>query len=99
MASSLTDNLANMDVAADFRCAACGKDKASMKCKKHHTRCTEEKKRFCNRECMKTSHEKKKYDDLLKKEKERGEKEFKKTHEKSAEIQITDESLKQESKK
>ena len=44
MASSLTDDLANMDL-DNGPCAACSKDKASMKCKKRHPRCVEEKKR------------------------------------------------------
>ena len=87
MASSLTENLAKMDL-ADGPCAACGKEKASMKCKKRHTRCTEEKKRFCNRECMKRAHEKKK-DDLLKKENKRLEKQLRKIQTRSVKILLS----------
>ena len=86
MASSLTDDLANMDLELDGKCAACGKDKASMKCKKRHPKCMKEKKRFCNTECRKKPHEKKKNDDLLKKEKERAEKEFRKLEARSVKI-------------
>ena len=45
MAASVADDFGKMDLGGDegVPCAACGKEKASKKCKKRHTRCDKER--------------------------------------------------------